>query len=65
MTLKTLDDLKAIGNGAKLLKLEIKAEAVKRVKKEQKEYPDSWYDYCEVLMDFCNITEEDLKEVGE
>ena len=63
MKLKTLKDLDVHSweGEACYLKKELKAEAVKWVKAMQKEKPHNWYDKCEMMCDFHNITEEDLK----
>ena len=42
-------------------KADLRAEAVKWVKREQKNLPFSWFDYSQMMIKFFNLTEEELK----
>ncbi len=50
-----------INSNNELLK-NIKAEAIKWVKKKLEENPETWFLECEMMIEFHNITEEDLKD---
>jgi len=52
MTLKTLNKIENIN--------QVKYEAIKWVKARKKNVPKDWFFFSEMLMDFANITEEDL-----
>jgi hypothetical protein len=63
--LKTLKDIQAdvpISQIEDVDSFLLRQEAIKWVQREQKKLPETWFDYCEIMIEFFNLTEDDLKQ---